>query len=401
MKYLVLIIDGAADWPLEDYGDKTCLELARTPDLDLMAREGLVGLARTVPAGMEPSSACACMSIMGYDPEVYFSGRGPIEAKSMGITLAEGEVAFRCNLVAVRGGRMWSYCAGHISNAESHAIIDSLNKKLGDGRICFYPGVGYRHICTIKDGQTCLESVCTPPHDIADQPIAEFLPHGVSSRLLVDIMQRSKAIIDEHPVNMARKSRGDIPASMVWLFWGGGAVPDFPSFRKRFGLRAAMTSGVDLLKGLARLAGMTVLEIPGVTDNIDNDHAAQGEGALAALEEHDIVFIHIEAPDEAAHEGRIDQKVEAIEQIDKLVISRFRSRQDAELRVLVLPDHATPIKIMTHTPDMVPFVFWGPGFKGNGARAFSETSAGETGLFIERGHDLLEKLISSFHHELR
>ncbi|MCL0093879.1 cofactor-independent phosphoglycerate mutase [Dehalococcoidia bacterium] len=401
MKYLVLIIDGAADWPPEDRGGKTCLELARTPILDSMAREGLVGLARTVPDGMEPSSACACMSIMGYDPEVYFSGRGPIEAKSMGIPLAEGEVAFRCNLVAIRDGRMWSYCAGHISDAESHAIIDSLNKKLGDGRICFYPGIGYRHVCTIKNGQTCLEAVCTPPHDITDQPITEFLPHGAGSNPLVDIMERSKAIIENHPVNMARKSRGDIPASMVWLFWGGGAVPDFPSFRRRFGLRAAMTSGVDLLKGLARLAGMTVLEIPGVTDNIDNDHAAQGEGALKALEKHDIVFVHIESPDEAAHEGRLDQKIEAIEQIDKLVISRLRSWQDDELRVLVLPDHATPIKVMTHTPDPVPFVFWGPGFESNGARSFSESSAAETGLFIERGHELAEKLIFSFHHELR
>ncbi|MBT9159690.1 MAG: hypothetical protein DDT27_00570 [Dehalococcoidia bacterium] len=393
MKYLVLIIDGAADWPLEDRGGKTCLELARTPGLDSMAREGVVGLARTVPDGMEPSSACACMSIMGYDPEVYFSGRGPIEARSMGIPLEEGEVAFRCNLVAVRDGRMWSYCAGHISDAESHAIIDSLNDKLADGRIRFYPGIGYRHICTIKDGQTCLEAVCTPPHDITDEPIAEFLPHGVGSKLLVDIMERSKSILDKHPVSIARQDRGDIPASMVWLFWGGGGILDIPSFRKRFGLRAAMTSGVDLLKGLARLAEMTVLEIPGVTDNIDNDHAAQGEGALAALEKHDIVFLHIEAPDEAAHDGRLDQKIGAIEQIDKLVISRLRSWPADELRVLVLPDHATPIEVMTHTPDPVPFVFWGPGFAANGARSFSETSAGETGLFIERGHELVGMLV--------
>jgi 2,3-bisphosphoglycerate-independent phosphoglycerate mutase len=394
MKYFVLIIDGAADWPLEDRGGKTCLELAQTPNLDSMAREGIVGLARTVPHDMEPNSACACMSIMGYDPETYFSGRGAIEAKSMGITLAEGDVAFRCNLVAIRDGRMWSYCAGHIADAESHPIIESLNKELGDQRICFYPGIGYRHICIIKDGQTCLEAVCTPPHDITDQPIAEFLPRGPGSNLLLDIMERSKAVMRKHPVNMARQARGNIPASMVWLFWGGGAVPDFPSFRRRFGLRAAMTSGVDLLKGLARLAGMTVLEIPGVTDNIDNDHAAQGKGALEALKIHDIVFFHIEAPDEAGHEGRIDQKIEAIEQIDKLVISRLRSWQGDELRVLILPDHATPIKVMTHTPDPVPFVFWGSGLEGNGACSFSEASAAETGLFIERGHDLVEMLVN-------
>ena len=392
MKYFVLIIDGAAGWPLEERGGKTCLEFARKPNLDAMAREGRIGLARTVPEGMEPSSACACMSIMGYDPRTYFSGRGPIEAKSMGIKLQEGEVAFRCNTIAVRDGKMLSFSAGHITDAESHSIIRMLNQSLGSERIRFHPGVGYRHICTIKEGGPCLEAICTPPHDIPKQPIDAFLPHGPGSGLLLDLMERSKPILENHPVNLARQSQGKIPASMIWLFWGGRSIPDFPSFKKRFGLKAAMTSGVDLLNGLADLAGMSTLKIPGVTDNIDNDYAAQGNGALQALVKYDMVFVHVEAPDEAGHEGLIDEKIKAIELIDELIVSQLRSWPNDKLRVLVMPDHPTPIKLKTHLPDPVPFVLWGPGIKSNGAKSFSENWAKETGMFVEKAHELMGML---------
>lgn len=393
MKYFVLIIDGAAGWPIEGRGGKTCLELARKPHLDAMAREGIMGLARTVPEGMEPSSACACMSIMGYDPQTYFSGRGPIEAKSMGIQLADGEIAFRCNTVAIREGKMWSFSAGHITDAESCAIIESLNEELGDDRIRFHPGVRYRHICTIKDGEACLGAICTPPHDIPDQPIAGFLPHGTGSELLLDLMERSKPIMEKHPVNIARTSSGKIPATMIWLFWGGRRVPDFPSFSERFGLKAALTSGVGLLEGLAGLTGVAILKIPGVTDNIDNDHAAQAEGAFQALENCDLVFVHVEAPDECGHEGLIDEKIKSIEQIDELIISRLRSWRHGELRVLVMPDHFTPIEVKTHVSDPVPFLLWGPGFNSNRVTLFSERAALETGLFLEQGHNLVDMLI--------
>jgi len=395
MKYFVLIPDGAAGWPLEERGSKTSLELAHKPNLDAIAREGYVGLARTVPEGMEPSSACACMSIMGYDPRTYFSGRGPIEAKSLGIELADGEVAFRCNTIAVRDGRMLSFNAGHISDSESHPIIESLNRELGNERIRFHPGVGYRHICTIKDGIACLDAVCTPPHDIPDKPVSEFLPQGAGSNLLLDLMEGSKKILENHPVNIERIAQSKIPATMMWLFWGGTRVPDFPPFNERFGLKAAMTSGVGLLEGLAGLTGMTVLKIPGVTDNIDNDYAAQGEGALRALEDYDVVFVHVEAPDESGHEGLTDEKIKSIEQIDELIISRLRLWKGNDLRVLVMPDHPTPIKIKTHVPDPVPFVLWGPGFKNNGAESFSEQSAKETNLYIEHAHDLVKLLIDS------
>ncbi|MDD5093429.1 MAG: cofactor-independent phosphoglycerate mutase [Dehalococcoidia bacterium] len=392
MKYIVLIIDGAAGWPLEERGSKTCLELAGKPNLDAMAREGRVGLARTVPEGMEPSSACACMSIMGYDPGIFYSGRGPIEARSMGIQLAEGEVAFRCNTIAVRDETMWSYSAGHITDAESHAIIRTLNETLGSQRVRFHPGVGYRHICVIKEGEACLEAICTPPHDIPNQPIAGFLPHGRGSQLLLDLMERAKPILENHPVNIARRAQGKIPANMIWLFWGGKAIPDFPSFKQRFGVSATLTSGVGLLTGLAQLANIDILEIPGVTDNIDNDYAAQGEGALHALKKHDLVFVHVEAPDESGHEGLIDEKIKSIEQIDELIISRLRSWTKDDLRVLVMPDHPTPIKLKTHVPDPVPFVLWGPGFESNGAKSYSENIARSNGLFIEKAHELMGML---------
>lgn len=392
MKYVILITDGASGWPLEDRGGETCLELANTPNLDALAREGTVGLVRTVPDGMEPSSACACMSIMGYDPATYYGGRGPIEANSLGIQLGDGEVAFRCNTVSVREGRMWSFNAGHITDAESHPMIAALNEHLGSQRIRFHPGVGYRHICTIKDGEGCLEAICTPPHDIPDQPVMQYLPHGPGSELLLDLMERSKPILREHPVNRRREADGKPPATMIWLFWGGRAVPDYPPFHDRFGLRAAMTSGVGLLNGLAQLTGMEVLHIPGVTDNIDNDYVAQAEGALQALQDFDVVFVHVESPDECGHEGLIDRKIESIEKIDELMIGPLRSWEEDRLRILVLPDHPTPIATRTHEADPVPFVLWGPGIKTTGAESFSEQQAKGTGILVARGHELIEML---------
>ncbi|MBM3132725.1 MAG: cofactor-independent phosphoglycerate mutase [Chloroflexi bacterium] len=392
MKYLVLIPDGAAGWPLEERGGKTCLELARKPNLDAMAREGRVGMALTVPEGMEPSSACACMSIMGYDPRKYFSGRGPIEARSLGLELEQGEVVFRCNTLAVRDGKMLSFSAGHITSAESHTLIATMNKELGNDRVHFHPGVNYRHICSIKNGEECLGAICTPPHDIPGKPIAEYLPHGPGSELLLELMERSRLVLAGHPVNLKRESEGKIPATMIWLFWGGKPITDFPLFKDRFGLKAAMTSGVGLLEGLAELTGMHVLKIPGVTDNIDNDYRAQGEGALQALERHDMVFVHVEAPDESGHEGLIDEKVKAIERIDEMIVSRVRSWRGGDLRVLVMPDHPTPIKIKTHVGEPVPFLLWGPGIKSNGAKSFSEKSAQSTGLSLAHGHELMDML---------
>ena len=393
MKYCILIIDGASGLPLPERGGKTCLELAHTPNLDAMAREGILGLARTVPTGMEPSSACACMSVLGYDPKVYYQGRAGIEARSMGIPIGEGEVVFRCNLVATRDGKMWDYSSGHISTNEAKELVSALNKSLGNDDIQFYPGVSYRHICKLKGCEDTLLATCTPPHDIPDKPIAEFMPKGLGSELLRELMKRSEVVLREHPVNVERRSRGDTPATMIWLFWGSGIMPDMPAFEQIYGISAAMTSGVDLLRGLARMMEMDVLEIPGVTDGLDNDYAAQAIGALEALKERELVVMHIEAPDEAAHAGAIDDKVETIQMVDGQVVSRLRSWRRDSLRVLIMPDHPTPIKMRTHSPDPVPFMLWGAGFTANGGKRFTEAEAAKTGLFIDPGYNIMGRLV--------
>lgn len=392
MKYCVLIMDGASGWPLPERGGRTCLELAHTPNLDALVPEGTLGLAHAVPAGMEPSSACACISVLGYDPKVYYHGRGGIEARSMGIDIGEEDAIFRCNLVAVRDGRMWSYSSGYISSEEARVLIGVLNESLGSDEVRFFPGVSYRHICKLKGHKETLMADCTPPHDIPDKPIAGFLPRGPGSGLLRELMARSEAVLSGHPVNKEREARGEIPATMIWLFWGSGRLPEMPAFQQAYGLNAAMTSGVDLLRGLARLAGMEVLDIARVTDGQDNDYTAQAVGALKALEKHDLVVIHIEAPDEAAHDASVDQKIEAIQRIDSDVVGRLRSRR-GDMRLLIMPDHHTPIEVQTHTADPVPFLLWGSGFHGNGAKRFTEAEAKRTGLFIEKGYKIMGRLM--------
>jgi len=333
------------------------------------------------------------MSVLGYNPKVYYRGRAAIEARSMGIDVGEGEVVFRCNLVAVRDGKMWDYSAGHMSTAEAEGLISALNESLGSDEVSFYPGVSYRHILKLKGREETLLATCTPPHDIPGRPVADFLPHGQGSDILRDLMAHSEAVLKNHPVNLERESRGEIPSTGIWLFWGSGQVPGMPDFKQLYGLDAAMTSGVDLLRGLAQMAGMETLDIKGVTDGPDNDYAAQANGALEALGKHDLVVVHIEAPDEAAHAGAIDDKIEAIQRIDAEVVSRLRSWRKDDLRALILPDHPTPIKVRTHTADPVPFLLWGKGVNANGAKRFTEAEAKGTGLFIEEGYKIMGRLV--------
>jgi len=393
MKYCVLIMDGASGWPLPEYGGKTCLELAETPHLDALAREGEIGLTATVPQGMEPSSACACMSLLGYDPKVYYRGRAAIEAVSMGIPIAEGEVVFRCNLVSVENDRMQSYCAGHIGTNEAEQLIGVLNDKLGGRGISFYTGVSYRHLLKLKGHEDTLEAVCIPPHDIPHKPVAKFLPRGQGSRFLRQLMQASGVVLEKHPVNIKRRKRGDISANMIWLFWGSGRIPDIPAFKQVHGLSAALTSAVDLLRGLGLMMGMDILDIAGVTDGLDNYFEGQALGALKSLQNHDLVVIHIEAPDEAGHAGSFKEKVEAIQRIDNDVVSQLRTFEPGNLRLLAMPDHPTPIEIKTHIAEPVPFILWGAGFSANGARRFTEAEAKKTGLFIEDGYKIMGRLV--------
>ena len=393
MKYCVLIIDGAAGLPLAERNGQTCLELARTPNFDVMAVESTLGLARTVPPGMEPSSACACMSVMGYDPTIYYKGRASIEAKSLDIDIGKEDVVFRCNLVTVRDGKMFDYSAGHIGTDEAGEIIKALNEEIGNDEVKFYPGVSYRHILKIKGHEETLKATCTPPHDIPGRLVKEYLPRGVGSDSLRDLMARSETLLRGHKINVGREKRGEPPVTTIWLFWGSGQVPDMPAFKKVYGLKAAMTSGVDLLRGLARMVGMDILDIKGVTDGPDNDNAAQAAGALGSLKSHDLVVVHIEAPDEAGHEGDTDGKIEAIQKIDEEVISRLLACRGEDLRVLIMPDHPTPIKVRTHTAEPVPFLIWGKGIKPGGAKRFTENEAKRTGVFINEGYKIMGKLV--------
>lgn len=393
MKYCVLIMDGSAGLPLVEHGGKTSLELARTPNLDTMASTGVLGLAHNVPKGMDPDSAVACMSIFGYDPAVYYTGRAPIEAVSLGIDFAPGEVVFRCNPVTVQGGKMVSHSAGSITTEEDHELMLALNEKLGNDRVHFYSGVGYRNILKLRGAPETAKAVCTPPHDIPGKPVAEYLPHGEGSASLRDLMTRSEAVFKSHPVNKKRIANGKLPATGIWLFWGSGKAPLLPDFHKFYGKTAAVTSAVDLLRGLGKMAGMTILNIPGVTDGLDNNFKGQAQSALEALKDYDIVIIHVEAPDEAGHAGSLERKVEAIEKIDGEMVSKIRDWHMDNLRVLVLSDHPTPVNARVHTGDPVPFLLWGKGFKHNGGRRFTEAEATGSKLDIGQGSDVMGKLI--------
>ncbi len=391
MKYIVLVGDGMSDYPITDLNNKTPLEVADTPDMDMVAKIGMSGTAETIPENLPPGSDVANLSVMGYDPNLFYTGRGPLEAGSMGVKVNKDEVAYRCNIVNVRDGVMVDYSAGHILSEESSELIKTLNENLADDKICFYAGVSYRHLMIHNDGSESLS--CTPPHDIPDKPVAEFLPKGPGSELLRDLMERSQAVLWEHPVNVERRSHGDIPATMVWLFWGSGKVPDLPAFKQIYRLNAAITSAVDVLRGLARMMGMEVLDIPGVKDGLDNDFTAQAVGALTALKEYDLVVIHIEATDEAAHAGSIDDKIEAIQRVDSEVLSQIRNWRPDNLRMLIMPDHPTPIKTQTHSGEPVPFMLWGPGFTTNGAKRFTEAEAKSTGLCVDPGYNIMSRLI--------
>lgn len=392
MKYVIVILDGAAGWPLPELAGSTTLAAASTPHLDALARTGMVGLAQTVPAGTEPSSAAACTSILGYDPVEDRVGRGAIEAASMGIELAPDEVALRLNLVTLGDGVMQSYAAGHISTEESRAIVSDIASALDDETFTLYPGVAYRHILVVKGHPEILEAAFTPPHDISDKPFADHLPKGPGSDLLLDYMRRARPLLQNSAVNRCREEDGSLPATDVWPFWPGVRPGGMQPFTTARGVSAALTSGVDLLNGLAVLSGIDRLSIDGVTDGPDTDYAAQAEGALAALADHELVVVHVESPDEEGHAGDIAGKVAAIEAIDREVVSRVRACTE-EIRILAMPDHPTPIELKTHVGEPVPFVLWGPGIEHNGAAAYSEVEAEATGLVVDPGRSVMDLLL--------
>ncbi|HRR87764.1 MAG TPA: cofactor-independent phosphoglycerate mutase [Methanoculleus sp.] len=364
MKYIVILGDGMADEPLAELDGRTPLEYAETPNMDRIAREGRCGMLQTVPEGFEPGSDIANLSVLGYDPRVSYTGRGPLEAASMGIELGEGEMAYRCNLVTVRDGLMVDFNAGHISSAEGAALLRDLDAVLGGVRV--YPGISYRNLLVLPEGRG---SLTTPPHDIVGRPIQEYLPRGDDAAALLECMERSCEVFADHPVNRRRVLEGKIPATGIWP-WSGGKRPSLEPFREKYGLAGGVISAVDLLGGIARLAGMEVIRVPGATGFIDTDYKAKARYAVDALDRLDFVYMHVEAPDEAGHMGSVEEKVRAIERLDEaigIILER------PETVVAVLPDHPTPIRCRTHTADPVPFAVLGKG--KDGVKGFSEREA--------------------------
>jgi 2,3-bisphosphoglycerate-independent phosphoglycerate mutase len=351
MKYLVLIADGMSDLPLSKLHGKTPLEVSYTPNMDYMAKNGIVGWTCNVPKGMEPGSDVAAVSIFGYDPNKCYTGRGPLEAASLGIKLAKNEIAFRCNLVSVEKGRMKDFTAGHISSKEAGMIMRHLDGKIGSDKIKFFPGLSYRNLLVISEELISPGIKGTPPHDITGREIGKYLPRGRGSDLLIKLMNESEVLLH----GMKTK------ATMIWP-WGQGKKPQMSSFQERYNKRGAVITAVHLLKGLAKIVGMDSIDVPGATGYIDTNYRGKAEYAIKALKTHDIVFVHVEAPDEAGHEGDIRKKIKAIEDFDKFIVGAIlratRVTGYPDTRILVLPDHPTPIRYMTHTADRVPFMVY-------------------------------------------
>lgn len=394
MKYLVLIPDGSSDQPREDLDGRTPLQAAHTPNFDRLARAGLVGSARTIPPGFPPGSDVANLCVLGYDPHVYYTGRAPLEAASLGIEMHENDVAFRCNLVYVKDGSMQDFSAGHISTPEAGEIIAFLQERLRGPEASFYPGLSYRHIM-ISNGRG-LDARCTPPHDITGSPVEDHLPEGDDAPWLRALMEESARLLPEHPVNVKRISEGKPPANMIWL-WGQGKAPRLESFQERFGLSGAVISAVDLIKGLGKYTGLDVIDVPGATGWLDTDYSAKGRYALQALEDRDFVYVHVEAPDEASHAGDTEAKVTAIERFDSELLGTILSGLTdlPDYRMLILPDHATPLAIRTHTDEPVPFLCFDAAFSepGSNELAFDEPSALSSRLKFDEGWQLMDWFI--------
>lgn len=373
MKYVVLVPDGAADYAVSERGGSTPLEAARTPNMDFLTREGVCGTALTIPEGMAAGSDVANYSILGYDPQRYYTGRGPLEAVSMGVALGPDDVAFRCNLVTESGGVLLDYSAGHISTAEAAMLVRVLREKLEDEYTAFYPGIGYRHLLVLK-GLKFLEDRCTPPHDVVGRMIEEVRPRGPNAERITALMRVSRRLLADHDVNRRREEKGLRPANMIWP-WGQGRLPELPAMKDRYGLASAIITAVDLIKGLGMLAGMEVVEVPGATGYYDTDYAAKARYALESLRFSDLVYVHVEAPDEAGHEGDWEAKVEALENFDAQIVGAFLDetvRSGEEFAFLLMPDHFTPLEVRTHVADPVPFAVYYPHVVPDRGRSFSE-----------------------------
>ena len=400
MKHVILLGDGMADFPIDVLGGKTPLEYAHTPHMDRMAAEGTLGLIDTIPQGLPPGSDVANLAVLGYNPRECYTGRGPLEAASMGITLSPEDVAFRCNLVTLDDGAdpiMVDFTAGHISTDEAKRIINDLETEIGSETFSFYPGVGYRHLLVWKGGESDLH--LTPPHDITGKAIGSYLPQGRGAEQINHLMRRSKDLLINHPVNRKRKERGLKPATSIWL-WGQGRAPRISTLMQRFHIRGGVISAVDLLNGIGVYAGMEILNVEGATGYTDTNYRGKGEKTLSALKELDLVFVHVEAPDEMGHEGNVEGKIKAIEDFDEKVVGTVLQGAGSmgPFRIAVLSDHPTPLILKTHVADPSPFAVFCSDQRENQRRGigFGEGAALRAGNLISPGYLFMETLIGTW-----
>lgn len=393
-KYAIIIPDGAADEPLDEFDGKTVLEAAETPNMDEVSKIGRQGLVRTVPEGLEAGSDVAQMSLLGYDPKRYYTGRAPIEAAARNIILGNGDWVFRCNLVTIADNKMADHSAGHISTPEAEKLIKEIDSKLGSDRIRFHTGVSYRHLLVFKNADFDVHTY--PPHDYISTEIEKILPRGKGADLLIDLMARSQQIFYDNDINRVRKDLGENQVSSIWL-WGQGKRAQMDSFEKRFGLKGASITAVDLVRGLSKLIGFDLINVPGATGFVDTNYEGKGKAAIDTLEKYDIVFVHVEAPDEAGHSGSAQLKKKAIEQIDKFVVGPVLEalRTCEKWRILVMPDHPTPVKSCSHSSEPVPFAMAGDDISGILHTGFGESNAAKSGFKIENGFELMEYFLKS------
>ncbi len=401
MKYLVILCDGMADESdASILGGKTPMEAAHKPNMDAMARVGEVGICKTVADGLKPGSDVANLTVMGYDPAVCYTGRSPLEAASIGVDMKDTDVALRCNIVTLSDEEkyedktMRDYCAGDISTEEAREIIKSVQEAFGNDLYKFYPGVAYRH-CLIVNGGTTELGEMTPPHDISGRVIGEYLSRHENAAPLIDLMKKSYGLLKDHPVNVERQKKGLSPANSIWL-WGEGRKPALQNFKEKFGISGTVISAVDLLKGIGICAEMDVPEVEGATGYIDTDFDAKVTAAKEAFEKgSDLVYLHFEAPDECGHRGEAENKVKAIEIIDQKVVGEMKKFLDTkgDYRILIMPDHPTPLNTKTHSRTPVPYLIYDSREASEGVKCFTENTARATGIFVEHGPDIMKKLI--------
>jgi 2,3-bisphosphoglycerate-independent phosphoglycerate mutase len=393
-KYVIIVPDGAADEALEQFDNQTALEAAETPHMDAISRAGRVGMVQTVPKGFAPGSDVAQMTLLGYSPRRFYSGRAPIEAVAQDIRLALSDWVFRCNLVTIADGKMADHSAGHITTSEAETLLNALSQQLASEQISFHPGVSYRHLMVCQDLDFDVQTY--PPHDHIGKPVEKILPRGRGSDLLRDLMYRSTALMANHDVNRVRHDLGENPVSSIWL-WGQGRKARLESFYKRHGLKGVAITAVDLVRGLAKLIGFDLIEVPGATGFVDTNYEGKAQAAIQALEDYDMVFVHVEGPDEASHQGNAQMKVKALEKIDQFIVGPVWDslRQYEAWRILVMPDHPTPVRTCAHSSDPVPFAMAGTGIKSIIERPFSEPQAAESGFRIQEGSELMEYFIKS------